>query len=211
MDLEPFNAHFSMMTRPSWIGDGVRFLNRRARAFLPPHLPHLACAQHALAADTFLSTDACTALLSGAGCCSLLHACTAASLWPRLPYLLATVALCSCLQPWAPDSRPCMRRQLSSRLFASKSDFNPLFDFLATLRHNGQSLMLNERIPDTDAMVAALEAAERLLSDLGDEVGSFSPACLASGIFAQGCTTRMCPGLLRVLVYGFVCYYTFMS
>jgi hypothetical protein len=66
----------------------------------------------------------------------------------------------------------CACRQLSSRLFASKSDFNPLFDFLSTLRHNGQSLMLNERIPDTDAMVAALEAAERLLSDLDDEVGS---------------------------------------
>jgi sucrose synthase len=30
MDLEPFNAHFPMMTRPSWIGDGVRFLNRHA-------------------------------------------------------------------------------------------------------------------------------------------------------------------------------------
>ena len=29
LDLEPFKAHFPMMTRPSSIGDGVRFLNRR--------------------------------------------------------------------------------------------------------------------------------------------------------------------------------------
>ena len=28
LDLEPFKAHFPMMTRPSSIGDGVRFLNR---------------------------------------------------------------------------------------------------------------------------------------------------------------------------------------
>ena len=30
MDLEPFNRHFPMMSRPSYIGDGVRFLNRQA-------------------------------------------------------------------------------------------------------------------------------------------------------------------------------------
>ena len=28
MDLEPFNSSFPHMTRPSSIGDGVRFLNR---------------------------------------------------------------------------------------------------------------------------------------------------------------------------------------
>ena len=64
-------------------------------------------------------------------------------------------------------------RHLSSRLFTSKGDFNPLFSFLATLKHNGQSLMLNERIADTDAMIAALEAAEHLLSGRDDEVCSF--------------------------------------
>lgn len=37
MDLEPFNSHFPLMTRPSSIGDGVRFLNRHAlTAALPP-------------------------------------------------------------------------------------------------------------------------------------------------------------------------------
>jgi len=30
LDLEPFKAHFPMMSRPSSIGDGVRFLNRHA-------------------------------------------------------------------------------------------------------------------------------------------------------------------------------------
>lgn len=29
LDLEPFKSHFPMMTRPTSIGDGVRFLNRR--------------------------------------------------------------------------------------------------------------------------------------------------------------------------------------
>ena len=32
LDLEPFKAHFPMMTRPSSIGDGVRFLNRHCSA-----------------------------------------------------------------------------------------------------------------------------------------------------------------------------------
>ncbi len=30
VDLEPFNAHFPHMTRPSSIGDGVKYLNRQA-------------------------------------------------------------------------------------------------------------------------------------------------------------------------------------
>jgi len=33
LDLEPFKAHFPMMSRPSSIGDGVRFLNRHAPSY----------------------------------------------------------------------------------------------------------------------------------------------------------------------------------
>lgn len=49
MDLEPFNSHFPIMTRPSSIGDGVRFLNRCALLHAPGSLassilPCSACA-----------------------------------------------------------------------------------------------------------------------------------------------------------------------
>lgn len=63
---------------------------------------------------------------------------------------------------------PC--RQLSSLLFSNKADFHPLFDFLSSLTHAGQSLMLNERIADFEAMSAALDAAEQLLASKDDEV-----------------------------------------
>ena len=68
------------------------------------------------------------------------------------------------------------RRQLSSLLFANKADFHPLFDFLSGLAHTGQSLMLNERVADTEAMAAALDAAEQLLAGKDDEVGGVPSA-----------------------------------
>ena len=41
LDLEPFKAHFPVMTRPSSIGDGVRFLNRcRTLSHHPQTIPH---------------------------------------------------------------------------------------------------------------------------------------------------------------------------
>lgn len=64
----------------------------------------------------------------------------------------------------------CPCRQLSSRLFTTKADFHPLFDFLSTLAYQGQSLMLNDRMADADAMSAALDAADRFLADKADEV-----------------------------------------
>ncbi|CAL5226213.1 g9052 [Coccomyxa viridis] len=88
LDLEPFKAHFPMMTRPSSIGDGVRFLNRH----------------------------------------------------------------------------------LSSKLFSSKEDFNPLFEYLRSLHSNGTSMMLNDRITSFDDMDAALTKAEKLLENMDAEV-----------------------------------------
>jgi hypothetical protein len=74
-----------------------------------------------------------------------------------------------------------MHRHLSSRLFSSNklSDFHPLYDFLSTLSHDGQSLMLNERITGPKTMAQALDNAEKFLSELDDEVSSFAVMFLA--------------------------------
>ena len=42
LDLEPFKAHFPLMTRPSSIGDGVRFLNRCRTLSHHPQMHHTA-------------------------------------------------------------------------------------------------------------------------------------------------------------------------
>lgn len=61
-------------------------------------------------------------------------------------------------------------RHLSSKLFASKADFHPLFDFLSSLHSNGQPMMLNDRITSFDEMDAALTKAEKLLENMDAEV-----------------------------------------
>ena len=63
-----------------------------------------------------------------------------------------------------------MCRHLSSKLFASKADFHPLFDFLSSLHSNGTSMMLNDRITSFEDMDAALTKAEKLMEDMDAEV-----------------------------------------
>ena len=67
-----------------------------------------------------------------------------------------------------------MCRHLSSKLFASKEDFNPLFEFLRSLHSNGDSMMLNDRITSFDDMDAALTKAEKLLENMDAEVLLFT-------------------------------------
>ena len=62
-------------------------------------------------------------------------------------------------------------RHLSSRLFASKAEFHPIFDFLSSLHSNGQRLMLGESITTYEEMGAALTKAEKLLENMDAEVG----------------------------------------
>eukprot|EP00249_Psilotum_nudum_P011402 c23151_g1_i1 orf=1-1443(-) len=87
LDLEPFNASFPRLTRPSSIGNGVQFLNR--------------------------------------------HLC--------------------------------------SRLFAGSESMQPLFDFLQMHKHQGQTLMLNERIPNLQKLRSALIKAEEQLMKLPND------------------------------------------
>ena len=68
-----------------------------------------------------------------------------------------------------PDVR-AYRRHLSSRLFASKAEFHPIFDFLSSLHSNGQRLMLGESIATYEEMGAALTKAEKLLENMDAEV-----------------------------------------
>ena len=63
-----------------------------------------------------------------------------------------------------------MCRHLSSKLFSSKEDFNPLFEYLRSLHSNGTSMMLNDRITSFDDMDAALTKAEKLLENMDAEV-----------------------------------------
>lgn len=63
-----------------------------------------------------------------------------------------------------------MCRHLSSKLFASKADFHPLFDFLSSLHANGKPTMLNDRITSFDEMDTALTGAEKLLENMDAEV-----------------------------------------
>ena len=63
-----------------------------------------------------------------------------------------------------------MCRHLSSRLFASKAEFHPIFDFLSSLHSNGKRLMLNESITTYEEMGTALTKAEKLLEDMDAEV-----------------------------------------
>ena len=61
-------------------------------------------------------------------------------------------------------------RHLSSRLFASKAEFHPIFDFLSSLHSNGKRLMLNESISTFEEMGSALTKAEKLLENMDAEV-----------------------------------------
>ena len=61
-------------------------------------------------------------------------------------------------------------RHLSSRLFASKAEFHPIFDFLSSLHSNGKRLMLNESISTYEEMGTALTKAEKLLENMDAEV-----------------------------------------
>jgi Sucrose synthase len=61
------------------------------------------------------------------------------------------------------------------RLIFRKSDFlgawlRRLFDFLSTLKYNGQNLMLNERVRGVEEMVQALNRADRFLDHIDDKV-----------------------------------------
>ena len=61
-------------------------------------------------------------------------------------------------------------RHLSSRLFASKAEFHPIFDFLSSLHSNGTRLMLGESITTYEEMGTALTKAEKLLENMDAEV-----------------------------------------
>eukprot|EP00884_Botryococcus_braunii_P012793 jgi/Botrbrau1/21514/Bobra.174_2s0018.2 len=68
------------------------------------------------------------------------------------------------------DGVKFLNRNLSSRLFNQTSSFHPLFDFLSTLKYNGQNLMLNERVRGVDEMVQALNRADRFLDHIDDRL-----------------------------------------
>lgn len=61
-------------------------------------------------------------------------------------------------------------RHLSLKLFASKADFHPIFDFLSSLQINGKPIMINDSISSFDDMEEALTKAERLLENMDAEV-----------------------------------------
>ena len=75
----------------------------------------------------------------------------------------------------------CMHtcRHLSSKLFATKADFNPMYDFLSSLHFNGMPLMLNDRVSSFEEMDTALTKAEKLLENMESEVCAHgcSPLC----------------------------------
>lgn len=54
-------------------------------------------------------------------------------------------------------------RQLSSKLFGTEHTFKPLFNYLRTLKLDGQSLMLGEAIQSVDQLRRALFQAEKEL------------------------------------------------
>eukprot|EP00250_Pteridium_aquilinum_P014599 c22086_g1_i1 orf=234-2723(+) len=56
-----------------------------------------------------------------------------------------------------------LNRHLSSRLFGDPESMQPLFEFLRMHKHDGQTLMVNERIPNLQKLRAALLKAEEHL------------------------------------------------
>ncbi|KAH7286312.1 hypothetical protein KP509_32G000400 [Ceratopteris richardii] len=60
-----------------------------------------------------------------------------------------------------------LNRHLSSRLFGNPESMQPLFEFLRNLKyHDGQTLMLNDRIPTLQKLRGALQKAEEHLHKL---------------------------------------------
>ncbi|KAK9812714.1 hypothetical protein WJX72_002537 [[Myrmecia] bisecta] len=66
-----------------------------------------------------------------------------------------------------------LNRHLSSRMLVglspSMGTFHPIFDYLQTLTHAGQPLMINDRLVNREMLGKALERAERFLDKLDDE------------------------------------------
>ena len=222
MDLEPFNSHFPIMTRPSSIGDGVRFLNRRAHLAGLCNVICVRCMCHCFAkrgtfGDALLASrislsqyQPCIIALEGHGallrrvshlkgsnflCCGPRGTCWPCSLAPGEVHASPVVVPAS----HTTSGVAACCRQLSSLLFSTKADFHPLFDFLSGLAHEGRSLMLNgERIADFEAMGAALDAAEQLLASKDDEArgGPFVHVILDIGpSLLLACSVHMGAGI----------------
>lgn len=61
-------------------------------------------------------------------------------------------------------------RQLASKLFGTEHTFKPLFDYLRTLKLDGQSLMLGEGMQSVDQLRRSLFQAEKELRLRNPEV-----------------------------------------
>ncbi|KAH7284986.1 hypothetical protein KP509_33G005600 [Ceratopteris richardii] len=62
-----------------------------------------------------------------------------------------------------------LNRHLSSRLFRDADSMQPLFEFLKAHKHQGQALMINERIPTLPKLRSALLKAEEHLQKLSKD------------------------------------------